>query len=202
MVSRILSILILATTNDATEVEMRLRTSCQRMKIVEPQKLIGAHMIFTKESGLAIRVYYPEDLKRLDEALLKERPTRPEDIYKMLEKWHRGTNAASHHDIDGLTAFRKHFGYAFVICVLPVDERSSYLDRPDSILHRIQRVMGSSDENTYKSVSLFLPLGRRWCCCSSCRTARPSLPTLLLPVYFVNCYNAFIGENIACRGCP
>ena len=145
----------------ATEVEMRLRTSCQRMKIVEPQKLNGAHMIFTKESGLAIRVYYPEDLKRFDEALLKERPSTPEDIYRMLEKWHRGSgaNAASQDDIDGLTAFRKHFGYAFVICVLPVNERSSYLDRPDSILHRIQRVMCSSDENTYKSVSLFLPLG-------------------------------------------
>ena len=159
-----------------TEVEIRLRTNCKKWKVVEPQKLNGAHMIFTKESGLAIRVYNAEDLKRMDDNLVDEKPTTPEGVYRWLEKLHNGggrggggisgTQAASSShpdDVDGLAAFRKYFQYAFVFCLLPTAERNSYLDRPDSILHRIQRVMCSSNENTYQSVSL--PLVACVCVC-------------------------------------
>ena len=179
---------------------MRLRSKCQKMKVVEPRKLNGAHMIFPKESGLAVRVYYPEDLKRFDEALLKERPSTVEDIHTMLEKWHGGSIALSQHeDMDGLAAFRKYFQYSFVICVFPTEGGKSYLDRPDSILHRIQRIMCCSlDGASSEAVSriefvYFLELdGGK---CSSCQTLFV-LPLTHPPTHLVS---IFTGKNVSRR---
>jgi len=155
-------VLVSRTNNDQrpSPLEMTLRTQCRIMKVIEQkQKLNGAHFIFTKESGLAVRVYYPQDLQRMDEAILKERPSNAEEVYALLEQWNSGDENAANakkQDIDGLRAFRKYFPFCFVIWIRPGEGGKAYLDRPDSILHRMQQIMCSFVDDPAVSMFAFI----------------------------------------------
>lgn len=121
--------------------EMHLRTRCQKLRVVE--KLNGAHFHFP-QANLAVRVYYPDDVKRFDAMLEQGQPSSGDDIQKLLSKWHGSEGPEDGDDLDGLHAFRNHFKFTAVICVLP-QGNMVYLDRPDSFIHRVQQIMGKCD---------------------------------------------------------
>jgi hypothetical protein len=117
--------------------ELRLRSQCQKLRVVEKNNLNGAHLMIQKSPTipmcLAVRVYYPDDVKLLDEQLSKAtNPSNAKDIDRLLELLHGGeSKPANEHDIDGLKAFRDKFQSTVVICVLP-EGSMSYFDRPVS----------------------------------------------------------------------
>ena len=124
-----------------TEMELRLRSQCQKLRVVEKKNLNGAHLMIQKSSSipmcLAVRVYYPEDVKLLDEQLSKAtKPSNAKDIDSILEllhggEWKPSDKQAVEHDVDGLKGFRDKNQSTVVICVLP-EGYMTYLDRPVS----------------------------------------------------------------------
>jgi hypothetical protein len=123
------------------EMELRLRSQCQKLRVVAKNNLNGAHLMIQKSPAipmcLAVRVYYPEDVKRLDEQFsVAMTPSNAKDIDRLLELLHGGeakptASELEEHDFDGLKAFRDKFRFTVVLCVLPEGSRS-YFDRPVS----------------------------------------------------------------------
>lgn len=131
-----------------TEMEIHLRGCCQRMKIVE--NLDGAHFLL-QEVKLAIRVYYPEDVKRFDELLRQSQASKVEEIHQLIENVHSG-NVANNQDLDGLDAFRNHFKSTVVICVLPQAGSNDQFANSGSFVNRVQQIMCTWDRSGKVSV--------------------------------------------------
>lgn len=124
-----------------TEMELSLRSQCQKLLVVEKKKLNGAHLMIQKSPAipmcLAVRVYYPEDVKLLDERLSKAmKPSNEKDIDRLSELLHGSKanptgNQLKERDFDGLKAFLDKFQSTVVICVLP-EGSMAYFDQPVS----------------------------------------------------------------------
>ena len=122
-----------------TELEVHLRQHCQKLRV--HKKLSGAHILIPGESTLAIRAYYPIDLKRLE--------TESYDKNKVLQRIHC---EADEPDVDGLQAFQKSFAMTVIFFVLSDDaELQRQLDNASSFLRRAQRLLertGDQDKTT------------------------------------------------------
>lgn len=115
------------------------------------EKLGGADFLL-QEAKTAIRVYYPQDVQRFDEALVRPQPNNDEEIQAMLEKLHK----TEEEDLDGLSAFRDQFQSTVVICFLPQGNNRVHFDKPDSFVNRVQRIMGAWHSRGGKVRLIFL----------------------------------------------
>jgi hypothetical protein len=129
--------------NTEQEIERELRNLCPKVRVVE--KLSGAHLKVAAEdsSSLAVRIYYPSDIERLEEHLQKEGLVTEENLQERLEKFRSGSTEDECGDVDGLVTFKKNFKCTVVILILP-EGSLDQLMRSDSFLHRVQRIMRRS----------------------------------------------------------
>jgi hypothetical protein len=122
------------------ELEVHLRQHAQKVRV--HNQLSGAHMIFPQEHGLALRVYYPVDLERLDKTAEAASNKNDDDQTKS------GTSATSspfprdESDLDGILKFTMHFQWPVIFFVLPDVQRMM----KDSLF--VQCAMDAMDNNT------------------------------------------------------
>lgn len=105
----------------------------------------GAHILFPgSETTIALRTYYPADIKRL-EAIQKD-----ENDASTLN---RASPAAAPHNQDGLEAFRDAFKYPIVFFILPPEVMMDQLSRPESFVNTAQLIMNESKQDTSESAA-------------------------------------------------
>lgn len=122
------------------ELEVHLRSHCQKLKVVS-SNLSGAHLLIPGEVTLAIRVYYPADIERLE----REHPYSPELCLKEIHN--RGVesvnlqNQKPTNDLDGLAAFQSTFAVTMVFFILPADAQIIALENACSFVCRAMRTL-------------------------------------------------------------
>jgi hypothetical protein len=134
-----------------SEVELKLRQCSKLIKIVE--KLSGgAHLLLPIRSDtIAVRVYFPHDLKQFDSQLQHDAEEdaiiASKKFKDLVASWSNGEIPKWEKGLDGVLAFRDAFKYPAIFFVLPTSQDiEANLSRPTAFSNQVQMLFNESSE--------------------------------------------------------